>query len=214
VRGLLALIAAFVVAGTAGSSPAKPAPDPRRAALRGFLSAVVRGEVHAMARLLSPRTRARLSLRGVSRMQTAVLPIARNYRFVLSERITSDFGVAAVVAPAGVLAAALRRTGEVWSLELMGPVRVDPVRPEPGERVVRRTQLAAEVGANRPITDAGLWFDGQAFPSRGGASADGRHLTMFGEAPQPLPPGRHTVVAFAVAGREASALAWTFSVRP
>lgn len=166
-----------------------------------------------MARLLSPQTRNRLSLRGLSRMRTAVLPIARNYRFVLSERLTTEFGVVAVVGPAGVLAAALRRVGDAWKLELMGPVRLDAVRPQPGELVVRRTQLAAEVGANRPITDAGLWFDGRAFASRGGASADGRHLTMFGEAPQPLTPGRHTVVAFAAAGREASALAWAFSVR-
>lgn len=212
-RALLTVVAVVAIAGSLGSSPARPAQDPRRAALRGFLSAAARGQVHAMARLLSPQTRDRLRLRGLSRMQTAVLPIARNYRFVLSGRVTTDFGVVAVVGPAGVLAAALRRVGEAWKLELMGPVRLDAVRPQPGELVVRRTQLAAEVGANRPITDAGLWFDGRAFPSRGGASADGRHLTMFGEAPQPLTPGLHTVVAFAAASREASALAWAFSVR-
>ena len=166
-----------------------------------------------MARFLSPQTRNRLSLGGVSRIQTAVRPIARNYRFVLSERVTIEFGVVAVAGPAGVLAAAMRRTGEIWRLELMGPVRLDAVRPQPGERVRRRTQLAAEVGAHHPITEAGLWFDGRAFVSRGGASADGRHLTMFGEAPQPLSRGPHTVVAFAVAGRDASALAWPFSVR-
>lgn len=181
--------------------------------MRDFLSAAARGDVEAMALRVSPQTRKRLGLRDAWKLRTTVLPVARAYRFVLSERITENFAVVGVAGPAGAFAAALRRSGKSWKLELRGPVRIAAVRPQPSERVLRRTQLAAEVGANRRITEAGLWFDGRAFPSRGGATADGRHLTMFGEAPQPLRAGRHTVVAFAVAGREASALAWTFSVR-
>lgn len=204
-KAVLALVATALIVG--------PASDPRRAAMRDFLAAAGRGDGQAMARLVSSQTRSRLGPGGIARLQAAVRPIARSYRFILSERITNDFAVVAVAGPAGVFASALRGTRAGWKLELMGPVRLEAVRPLPGERIRRRTQVAAEVGANRVIVEAGLWFDGKAFASRGAVSSDGRHMSMFGEAPQPLSSGSHTVVAFAAAGGEASALAWTFSVR-
>ena len=140
-------------------------------------------------------------------------------RLILDERIDVRLGVAAVAgmtrtrggARYDAFAAAARAEGSRWKLELAGPVRLHAIRPNPGERVVRRTQIAAGVAAHAPIVEAGLWLDGLAFPARGGAT-DPRHLTMWDEAPQPLRAGRHSVVAFASAGRTASALAWTFSV--
>lgn len=209
-----AVLAALGGAGVLVCGPATAAaPDPGRQVVGGFLDAVTRGEPQAMTRLLSPQTRRRLSGGGLSRLQAEIAPIARSYRFVLSERINANFGVVAIAGPAGSFAMALRRSGTRWRLELQGPVAIEAVRPQPLERVRRRTQLAAEVKGPRSLTEAGLWFDGLAFDARGASSPDGRSMTMWGEAPQPLGRGSHIVVAFAAAGGDASALAWHFSVR-
>jgi hypothetical protein len=142
------------------------------------------------------------------------------YAVVLSERVTRALAVAAIAGRRtvegkveyGVYAAAFRLERGAWRLELRGPVRIEADRPDPGQVVRRRTQLAADVAAHAAIVEAGMWFDGRAFPARG-YSTNPRYLGMWGEAPQPLRPGHHTVVAFAAAGGTATALGWTFLVR-
>jgi hypothetical protein len=142
------------------------------------------------------------------------------YAVVLSQRVTASLAVAAIggtrtvdrKAEHGTYAAAFRFERGAWRLELRGPVRIEADRPDPGEVVRRRTQLAADVAAHAAIVEAGMWFDGRAFPARG-YSTNPRYLGMWGEAPQPLRPGHHTVVAFAAAGGTATALGWTFLVR-
>jgi hypothetical protein len=164
----------------------------------------------------------RFRSKAATELARRVGPYARlGFRVVLAQRITAAFAVAAVAARRtaerrgeyAAFAAALRRAGTRWRLELGGPIRIEAVRPLPGERVQERTQLAAEVVAQKSIDQAGLWFDGIAFDARGAASTDGRSMTMWGEAPQPLRRGGHSVVAFAAAGSSASAIAWAFSVR-
>lgn len=131
---------------------------------------------------------------------------------VLDEQITNRFAVAAVARGDRAFAAALRWVGDRWSVLLDAPVRLHAVRPNPGERVRARTQVAADVSANAAIAEAGLWLDGRALAANGGG-LDRRHLTMWQEAPQPLRRGRHVVVAYASTEADASALAWTFVVR-
>lgn len=131
---------------------------------------------------------------------------------LMTERITNRFAVVVLARGPNAFAAALRRAGGRWHVLLGNAVRLHAIRPDPGERVRGRTQLAAGVVANAPIVEAGLWLDGLALPASGGGF-DSRHLTMWQEAPQPLRHGRHVVVAYANTEADASALAWTFVVR-
>jgi hypothetical protein len=131
---------------------------------------------------------------------------------VLNERITDRFAIVVLARGPRAFAAALGRTGGRWHVLLGDAVRLHSIRPHPGERVRRRTQVAAGVAANTPILQAGLWVDGRALPANGGGF-DRRHLTMWQEAPQPLRHGHHVVVAYASTEADASALAWTFVVR-
>jgi hypothetical protein len=130
---------------------------------------------------------------------------------VVATLITQRWAIAAVAGPRAAFAAALSRERGAWRIELGGPIRIEPVRPLPGERVVDRTQIAADVHAPAPIQEAGVWLDSNALPSRGGGLGP-RALTMFAEAAD-LYPGPHTAVAFTSTTHDASALAWWFTAR-
>ena len=218
----LALLASPLAGGAVTRRDA--AEDPA-AALRAFVAAAREGRFDRMWAQLSQPSRVRLGpsltrfrADAGRKLRGQVGGFGARARLILNERVDLRFGVAAVAGrrraggrthyDAFAAAARLERTG--WKLELGGPVKLHAIRPDPGERVVRRTQIAAGVAAHAPIEEAGLWVDGLAFPSRGGMT-DRRHLTMWDEAPQPLRAGHHTVVAFASAGRTASAIAWAFS---
>ena len=105
----------------------------------------------------------------------------------------------------------VRRERGVWKVEIDPTFTVEAVRPLPGERVLRRTQLFAEVAAPHMIDGASMWFDGLPFDARRYWSRNKQHMSIWGEAPQPLRAGRHTVVAFAGTRREAAANAWTLA---
>ena len=226
VAGACALVAA-PLAGDATARPSKAAAGERAGALRAFVAAAREGRYDRMWAELSQPTRVRLGP-SLTRFRAGAGPKLRaqvagfspRALTVLNERVDLRFGLAAIAGrrrlggrmryDAFAAAARLERVGG-WRLELGGPIKLHATRPNPGERVVRRTQIAAGVAAHAPITEAGLWVDGLSFPSRGGMT-DPRHLTMWEEAPQPLRRGHHTVVAFASAGQTASAIAWAFSV--
>jgi hypothetical protein len=187
--------------------------------LRDFVRAAARRDERRMWERLSAPTRRRLGpklggfRRGAARgLERELAALGRRPELILSERITQTFAVAAVARQSGgvneAYAAALRLEGGLWRVELGSAVRIRPLRPEPAERVPRRTQLAAEVTARETILEAGLWLDGRAFPTRGGGAIPSA-LTMFGEA-SALSPGTHSVVAFASTGTNAAAHAWTF----
>ena len=218
--GVPALIAMLVVAAPGAAAPAQATGSPGTA-LRALVRAAEAGRYDGMWAQLTRASRMRLGpsltrfRHGAGpRLRSELAAFSPRVRLILHERIDVRLGVAAVAgmrrapdgARYGAFAAAARVDGGAWRLELGGPVRLHAIRPDPGERVVRRTQIAAGVAAHAPIVEAGLWVDGLAFPARGG-STDPRHLTMWDEAPQPLRTGRHSVVAFASAGRTASALA-------
>lgn len=223
------LLSVLVSAGCSGggddAEPTATPPSTPRASLTSFIEAVRARDEAAMWRVLSRASRARLGpsfaefrSAGARELVQEVGSFRAGYKVILVEQITLGFAVAAVAGERaiearreyGAYAAALRREQGEWRLALRDPIRLRILRPEPGEEVRRRTQLAAEISAGAPIEEAGLWFDGMAFPTRGGG-VDDRHLTMFGEAP-PLTRGYHTVVAFSSAGDSAAAVAWAFSV--
>ena len=185
--------------------------------LQAFVRAASRRDEGRMWERLSVQTRQRLgpTLIGFRRraargLERELVSFGQRNQLILSETITASFAVAAVGRANRAYAAALRREDGLWRIELGSAVRIDPLRPKPGEKVARRTQLAAEVSAGTPIVEAGLWLDGVAFPSRGGGPSPNA-LTMFGET-STLDRGPHFVVAFASTQANASARAWAFRV--
>ena len=196
--------------------------DPGRA-LEAFAAAAHERNAEAMWALLSRPSRMRLgpSLEefrhaAATRLQRTVGRVGGpSSQLVLAVRITTRWAVAAAERarlPYAVYAAALRREGGAWKLELADPLRVRALRPEPAERLARaHGMVAAEFKAQGAIAEAGVWLDGQAIPTRGGGPTPA-YLTAYGDS-GPLEPGRHSVVAFASTNRHAAALAWMFHIR-
>jgi hypothetical protein len=231
-RLIAGAVAVLVAAGCSGENgeTESPQPPPDTAAqellgeieqarpgvaLRDFVRATARRDEDRMWDRLSMPTRQRLGptltefrRRAARGLERELAPLGRRHALLLSETITASFAVAAVGRANRAYAAALRLEDGLWRIELGSPVRIDPLRPKPGETVARRTQLAAEVSAGTPIVEAGLWLDGVAFPSRGGGPSPNA-LTMFGET-SALEPGPHFAVAFASTQSNASAHAWAF----
>jgi hypothetical protein len=214
VAALLALIA---------SATAAPGPEQavRARAVVTLVDAAAANDEPAMWRALSRVSRQRLGpsladfrRRGARGVRASVAPfVDGSYRVVVNAAVTPRLGVVAIASSDDAFAAPVRREGAAWKVELDPAFTVEPVRPLPHERVVQRTQLAAEIVAPRPIAASAMWFDGRPFDARAYWSRDQKRMSMWGEAPQPLRNGRHTVVAFAMAGAEAAANAWTFTAR-
>lgn len=186
--------------------------------LSDFIQVAARGNAAATWALLSPATKRRHgpALAAFRRSKARELErqlraFRRRFDVQVAGRITEHFGFGAATAGTEAFATALRLDGQEWSVELGGPIRIEAVRPEPGERVTRRTQVAAEVKAGAAIEDAGLWLDGRALPARGGGLTN-RALTMFADTGT-LETGRHSAVAFAATASHATAYAWAFTAR-
>lgn len=207
----LVLIALVLSATGCGGEESSTSDDPGRAALGAFLHAADEGDTSLMRGLLSLQSNRRLSLSELSRLAAKVRPIARRYSLLVSERITDGFGVAAVSGPAGVYAAALRREGEEWRLEVGGPVKIKPLGPDPGARDAVVQQIAAEIEGGRGSGDALFYLDGTVVPFTKTYTA-ATAFTALANLPSPIRRGRHSIVTFAHRGGSASALAWTFSV--
>jgi hypothetical protein len=207
-----------------GDSPktdaAPPRPDDPGRALQAFVAAAAAGDAPRMWALLSTPSRALLG-RDLERFrhrarqleQSAGRAGGRGSELIFAERITSRWAVAAVERmhrkSSDAYAAALRLEHGRWRVEAADPLRIRPLRPDPAERLRRpRTQLAAEFKARDAISEAGLWLDGRAVPTRAGGLGPS-YFTAYGESGT-LEPGRHSVVAFASTARDARAVAWTF----
>jgi hypothetical protein len=234
--GRALLLSVLVATGCAGSgeepestqTPARPAPaataeaapaDPGQA-LHAFIEAAAATDTEAMWNRLTARSRERLgpSLAAFragagARLAARLSSLASaNAGQVLSEQITLDVGVAAVAGPGAAFAAATRLEDGEWLLELGTPIRIRPIRPDPGETVDERTQVAAEFKAPSAILEAGLWVDGRAVPARSGGVSPS-YLTIFAEVGH-LGLGSHSTVAFVLTDEGAGALAWPFRSAP
>jgi hypothetical protein len=206
------VVIALVLAGVSGCGGSAEKPDdPGLETLGAFLHAAEEGNPDLMRGLLSLESSRRLGTAALSKLGARLRPLARSYRVLVSERITDDFGVAAVTGSAGVYAAALRKDGEEWRLELAGPVKIKPLGPDPGSREELVQQVAVEAEGGTGSGDALLYLDGVAIPFTkvyGGGSS----FTAFANLPSPIRRGKHSIVAFAGREGDGSALAWTFSV--
>ena len=212
---LLLLAAVFSAGSTAGTTP--DAAERARAVQR-LLEAARTGDEPAMWAALSRVSRRRLGptladfrRRGARGVRSSLAPFVE-HRVVLNVTVGPRLGVLAVVRGGEAFAVPVRRERGAWKVEIDPAFTVEAVRPLPGERVWRRTQLAAEVSAPGKIDGAGMWFDGRFFGARAYWSPSGMRMSMWGEAPQPLRSGRHVVVAFAATRSAAGANAWSFTV--
>jgi hypothetical protein len=220
--GFAALAAVTIAAGCGGGKSARPtttipprtataAPaDPGRAVVEAFVAAARAGDAAAMWRMLSSSARERLgpSLGAFRHDQAATLRRSldslHTFKVIVSERITSEFGVVAIDDRRRVQAFALRLQGTRWRVELGSPVRIRLV----GEPLA--VQVAAAVEGPGGAGTAVMYVDGLTVnPEVAGSS---RRSTIYANLDPGLDPGRHTLVVFASDGREASASAWAFTV--
>ena len=113
-------------------------------------------------RRLGP-TLAEFRQRGARGVRASVAPFAGgSYRIVVNADVDRGVGIVAIARKEAAFAASLRRERGVWKVELDPAFTIEPVRPLPAERVVRRTQLAAEVVAPRPILSSAMWLERRA----------------------------------------------------
>ena len=225
------VLAAVLLAGCGGGgqqatptpppAPPAPAPDPGRTAISALVGAAGAGSASRLWALLSAPTRARygptekaFAEKAARALERPLEPYARQgYRLVVSERITDRFGVVAIAGKhGGAFALPLRFQKGAWKAELGGPVQIQHLGlPAPGGRAKLVVQLAVEVKSLAHEIDAAVaYLDGHAVASTGHGSPNDE--TLLVNLPAPLPRGRHVAVAFASAGGDASALAWSFTV--
>jgi hypothetical protein len=218
---------------TTGETTTAPEPQPFPQVTPGrvlarFVRAAAAGNPQEMWRLLSVPSQRRLGPtftafqnRVAPRLQRQVgVFVPGRSRVFLEEPITALFAVAAYGGrttvgegqPFGTYAVALRREDPGWRLELGGPVELEPLGPDPGERASGTFQVAAGIEANAGIVEAGLWLDGQAVPGRT-SGVNAQRVTIFSESRGRIPRGPHAVVAFASTFADASALGWMFTYR-
>ncbi len=204
------VLLAVALAGCGGGSKKAPA-DPGRDVLGAFLRAAGRGDTSTMRTLLSPQASQRYGDGRLKLLAGELGPFAKGFRLVVSERITDTFGLAAAVHQPDSYAAAIRKTGDRWGLELGGPIRILPLGPDPGARQRRVRQLAASIENVAAPGEALLYLDGQTLPEAK-VYRFGSKLSIVANLPVKVAAGRHSIVVFAGAGANAAARAWTFLV--
>lgn len=222
-RRLVLLLAVLALAGCGGGDEAQPTTvetvklpttpttttsgDPGKDAIDAFVAAARDGDRAAMRRLLSIRAQ-----------DVPLAPLVKklgalgDYKVIVSERITPELGVVAIDDGTTVYAVPLRLEGAAWTVEPKGAVTVRPIGPRPGAVEPLVAQIAAAAEGSGGEGNAVLYLDGRTEPQlqvRGTAS----NATLFANFEPPLGPGRHTVVVFANAGRQAGATGWAFTVR-
>lgn len=101
------------------------------------------------------------------------------------------------------------RVGGVWKADRSGVVKIKILGPD-GD-VAAIPQVAAELSADEPLVESGMWVDGVELLAKGGGLKPTRG-TIYGAPSAPLTPGTHVAVAYARTAAHASAVAWTFRV--
>jgi hypothetical protein len=178
--------------------------------LRSFAAASGRADAAAMWKLLSPSSQRRLGPYARFRGHAPRIPRGR---VVVDTVVDTEWGVAALGSARGSYAAALRRVAGAWRLELGAPIRLTAIgNNEVGQVARAPAQLAAGIRSSAAVGKAGMWIDGLGFEIAGGGTSDS-NITIYGAPPRPVARGRHVLVAFATAGDDAAARAWTFTVR-
>jgi hypothetical protein len=203
-------------------APTTP-PDPGKVAIERFVAAARAANPDAMWRMLSTASKRRLGPLANFRQHTATelaegVGSYRRFHVIISERITPEFGLVAIdgtkraegTTERDVYAVALRLEGGAWKVELVSPIKVRPIGPDPGAHEQVVAQIAGAVSGVGGSGTALIYLDGQAEnPKVYGTATNSTVVANFEPA---LDPGRHTVVLFGSVGRNAAAVGWWFTV--
>lgn len=106
-------------------------------------------------------------------------------------------------------ATAYHRLGGVWKADTSGAVKITILGPD-GD-VASIPQVAAELSADKPLIESGMWVDGVELVAKGGGLKPTKG-TIYGAPSAPLAKGTHVAVAYARTAAHGSAVAWTFRV--
>jgi hypothetical protein len=206
------------------AQPGTTAREPGEIVLR-FVQAARRGDAKQMWALLSEPTRRSIGP-GVASFARGTAPDLimsfedfRDGRILLSRRLDDVWAVGAIAGrdepedgdpePAAY-AAALRREGATWRIELYGLV-IARLRPEPLDTTGDRPEVRAEAQAGDDVERMLLWLDGDAarvpYAWTSAFTAEVR-----GRPSEPVREGEHALVVFAATRSTAAALAWSFEV--
>lgn len=191
-------------------------PDPGREVMVAFVAAAKDGDAEAMWDLLSGPSRKRygptledFEAGKAVELIEALAPFAGGDLPVsVSENIGDGFGLVALSRGKNAYANPLRKEGNVWRVELPGPLEIDVSGPPPGSKGKFAQQIGVEITGRSSGGTALLYLDGTTLDPNiysGPGTA-----TVFASFPNGVEPGRHTAVAFAFSGDEAAATAWTF----
>jgi hypothetical protein len=121
-------------------------------------------------------------------------------------------GSAWAVVTDGGAASVQHLVGGAWKPAAQGTVKIRVLGPKPastGNPAI--PQVAASLSAGSALVESALWVDGVELLEKGGGLTPKRG-TIYGAPASALTRGQHTAIAYARAGAQAAALAWTFSV--
>ena len=232
---LLALAAVVLLAGCGGGKSSQPTttapppptvtttPDPGKEAIEAFVAAARAAKAEAMWAMLSGESKRRLGPFASFKQHTATelaegVGSYRRFDVIVSERITPEFGVVAIdgtkvaegTRERDVYAVALRLEGSAWKVELVSPIEVRPIGPDPGAHEQVVAQIAGAVSGIGGAGTALIYLDGRAEAPK--VYSTSRNATVVANFEPALDPGRHTVVLFGTVGRNAAAVGWWFTV--
>jgi hypothetical protein len=109
----------------------------------------------------------------------------------------------------GHRATAFHRVADSWQPDTSGAVKIKILGPD-GD-VASTPQVAAELSANQPLIESGMWVDGTELLVKGGGLTATKG-TIYGAPGEPLAKGTHVAVAYARTAQHATAVAWSFRV--
>jgi hypothetical protein len=219
-RAALVVISASLLLAACGSDEEQPAPtaaaDPGREVMEAFVAAAADDDAETAWELLSAQSQERVgpTFEEFERdefpeLERRLAPFAGGSLPVeVSEKIDEEFGVVALSRGEDAYATPLRLEGDVWRVELEGPVRIDILGPPPDSRGQFSQQIGVEKHGAGGVGIAVLYLDGVTLDAETFSDADS--ATIFANFESDLEPGRHTAVAFTSAAGEAAARAWTF----
>jgi hypothetical protein len=193
-----------------------PAADPGREVMAALVAAAADDDAETAWELLSKPSQRRegptveeFEKSAFPKLRRTLAPFAKGSLPVeVSENVDGEFGLIALSRGGSAYAVPLRREGEVWRVELPGPVRIDILGPPPGSRGKFVNQIGVEKHGAGGAGIALLYLDGVTLDPQTAADADS--ATIYANFANPLQPGLHTAVAFTSAGGQAAARAWTF----
>jgi hypothetical protein len=194
----------------------RPATDPGREVMAALVAAAADNDTETAWELLSKPSQRRegptfeeFEQTSFPKLRRTLAPFAKGSLPVeVSENVDGEFGLIALSRGGSAYAVPLRREGEVWRVELPGPVRIDILGPPPGSRGKFVNQIGVEKHGAGGAGIALLYLDGVTLDPQTAADADS--ATIYANFANPLQPGLHTAVAFTSAGGQAAARAWTF----